>query len=103
MKCPECNGWGFIPVIMSGREVICPICDGNKILPANLFYGPGAGEELKKIRIFLERTLRQDAEYRGVDPIDLAMIEKGYFKKDAENENNFDWFNPIWKIIQRTL
>lgn len=92
MKCPDCKGDGKIlgvfPIYHSAVhqskrkpmvEMVCGRCGGKGQMPDFMAGWLDRGQAMKSVRVAEGRTLRQEAERLGIDPIQLSQMERGFF------------------------
>ena len=79
--CPECRGKGsvkafgcpgFKPLVLP-----CQMCNGLKTVEAKILLWVKLGEELRQDRRSRQKTLRAEAQERGMKASDLSDMERG--------------------------
>lgn len=81
VKCPDCKGEGvthgfgcpgFIPI-----TIPCLLCEGAKVVDAKVLEWKKIGEQMRQNRIERGKTLRVEAQERGLDAVVLSEMERG--------------------------
>ena len=67
--CPRCEG--------ESDGVACDLCEGTGRVYPYKVEDAERGEKMRAARLVAGRTLRQQAERRGIDAVDLSRMERG--------------------------
>ena len=90
VTCPECGGGGSAPGIVCGSDgcramnLQCGLCGGSGTVTVRQANWYRRGNAMREARKAAGRTLRQEADRRGMTQVRLSKMEAGRIEPDEK-------------------